>query len=81
MILAVYPEAAKHNRVEGEVQLRGWIDGEGNISLLEVIKAPDLELAVSAVEAVKTWKYKPYLLNGKPVIVETILVITYELQG
>jgi TonB family protein len=77
----IYPEAAKHNRVEGEVQLRGWIDGEGNISLLEVIKAPDLELAVSAVEAVKTWKYKPYLLNGKPVIVETILVITYELQG
>jgi TonB family protein len=76
-----YPGSAKHNRIEGQVQLRGFIDKEGNISLLEVIKAPALELAVSAVEAVKTWKYKPYMLNGEPVVVETLFTVTYRLAG
>lgn len=77
----IYPASAKHNRIEGQVELRGFIDKQGNISLLEIVKTPAVELAVSAVEAVKTWKYKPYVLNGQPVVVETTIVVNYELRG
>lgn len=75
-----YPASARQKRIEGQVQLRGFIDKQGNISLLEIVKAPAVELAVSAVEAVKTWKYKPYMLNGQPVVVETVIVVNYELR-
>lgn len=77
----IYPQSAKQNRIQGVVQLRGFIDKEGNVSLLEVVKAPALELAASAVEAVKTWKYKPYTLNGQPVVVETVFTVNYTLSG
>lgn len=75
-----YPDSAKSNRVQGEVQLRAWIDKQGNISLLEVVKAPSQDLAVSAIEAVKTWQYQPYVLNGEPVEVETVIVVRYTLS-
>lgn len=76
-----YPEGSKQSRIEGKVELRAIIDREGHISLLEVAKAPSKDLAVASIEAVKTWEYKPYLLNGQPVAVETVVVINYELRG
>src|SRR5205807_2269509 len=62
-----YPDSAKHNRIQGTVDLRAIIDREGHIRLLQVVEAPSPDLALSAVEAVKTWQYQPYLLNGEPV--------------
>ena len=56
------------------------IDKQGNISLLEVVKTPSQDLAISAIEAVKTWQYKPYVLNGDPVEVETVIVVRYTLS-
>lgn len=75
-----YPQAAKWNHIEGPVELRAIIDREGHISLLEVMKTPSPDLAISAVEAVKTWQYKPYSLNGENVDVETEVVVNYELR-
>ena len=75
-----YPESAKDNLVEGEVDLRAVIDKQGGISLLEIVKTPSQDLAISAIEAVKTWRYKPYILNGEPVEVETVIVVRYTLS-
>lgn len=75
-----YPQAAKRNHIEGPVELRAIIDREGHISLLEVMKTPSPDLAISAVEAVKTWQYKPYSLNGENLDVETEVVVNYELR-
>jgi TonB family protein len=74
-----YPESAKYNHVQGEVQLRAVIDKQGNISLLEIVKTPSQDLAISAIEAVKTWRYQPYVLNGEPVEVETVIIVRYTL--
>lgn len=75
-----YPQSAKSNRIQGEVNLRAVIDEQGNISLLEIVKTPSPDLAISAIEAVKTWHYQPYILNGEAAEVETILVVLYTLS-
>jgi TonB family protein len=76
-----YPESAKHNRVQGQVLLHAVIDREGHICLLEVTKSPSPDLAVASIEAVKTWQYKPYTLNGQPVEIETTITVNYTLRG
>ena len=63
-----------------KVDLRAVIDKQGGISLLEIVKTPSQDLAISAIEAVKTWRYKPYILNGEPVEVETVIVVRYTLS-
>ena len=75
-----YPVSAKHDHIQGEVLLRTLIGNDGHISLLEVTKAPSTDLGISAVEAVKDWQYKPYLLNGDPVEVETTIQVNYTLS-
>ena len=58
-----YPAAAKDKHIQGVVLLRVIIDREGNASNLRLISGHPL-LAPAAIDAVKQWKYKPYLLNG-----------------
>ncbi len=76
----VYPQEAKDKHLSGTVVLAATIDTEGNISSLKLISGPD-ELTKSAWEAVKQWKYKPYLLNGKPVAVDTTITVNYSLAN
>ena len=47
---------------------------------LQVVSGPP-PLLVSAIDAVRQWKYKPYLLNGEPTAVDTIININYTLEG
>lgn len=61
--------------------LRGIIDKQGHISLLEIIKAPYPDLAISAIEAVKLWEFKPYTIHGEPVEVETAISVIYNLNN
>jgi TonB family protein len=72
----VYPEEARRNRIQGTVRMRAEISKAGDIVDLELIDGP-IELAVSAVNAVRLWKYKPYTLNGEPVAVLTEVVVNY----
>jgi TonB family protein len=58
------------------VLLRALIDREGHITELEVLSGHPL-LIESAIKAVKQWEYKPYVLNGKPVEVETTIRVHY----
>lgn len=74
-----YPEDARAAHIQGTVKLRAEISKEGDITDLELIDGP-IELAGSAVAAVRQWKYKPYLLMGNPVTVETTIQVNYELR-
>jgi protein TonB len=75
-----YPQIAKTARVQGNVVLQAAISKEGNIENLRVISGPPL-LIQSALEAVKQWKYKPYILNGEPVEVDTTVTVVFSLTG
>ncbi len=75
-----YPPEAERQRVEGAVVLRISIDKTGNVSMVEPVTGHPL-LSPAAIEAVKQWKYKPYLLNQTPVEVETTVLIKFVISG
>jgi TonB family protein len=76
----VYPVDAKKARVSGTVVLGAVIGTDGSIKDLQVISGPEL-LQQAAVDAVKSWRYRPYLLNGQPVEVKTQINIIFTLGG
>jgi protein TonB len=75
-----YPPLARQARIQGSVVLQAEISKEGTIQNLQLISGHPM-LAPSAIEAVKQWRYKPYLLNGEPVAVETQVVVNFTLSG
>jgi len=74
-----YPQDAKDQRIQGLVVMRAIIDKEGNVASLQLISGHPL-LAPPAIDAVKQWKYKPYLLNQTPVEVETQVTVNFTLM-
>jgi len=74
-----YPREAREQHIQGMVVLKVEISKEGDVVKLELISG-DPVLAPAAIQAVKQWKYKPYLLNGVAVIVETQVSIAFQLQ-
>ena len=75
-----YPPLAKQARVQGVVHLHAFISKEGTIESLSVIPPAHPLLAPAAVEAVRRWRYKPTLLNGEPVEVETTIDVSFMLS-
>ncbi len=75
-----YPEIARQAHIQGEVVLQARIDRNGNIEDLTLISGHPM-LAPAAIRAVKQWKYKPYILNGEAVTVETHIVVNFSLTG
>jgi protein TonB len=75
-----YPPLARQARIQGVVILQAQISKEGNIENLQLVSGHPM-LAPAAIEAVKQWKYKPYLLNGEPVEVETQVQVNFTLSG
>ena len=76
----VYPRFARDARVDGTVVLHATISKAGTISNVSVISGPQM-LRQAALDAVKTWRYKPYLLNNEPVEVETTVNVIFVLNG
>ncbi len=76
----IYPEGAKRARIQGPVVMHAVIDKNGDIADVEVVNGP-IELAISAVNAVRLWKYRPYILKGEPVEVDTTITVNYTLSG
>jgi TonB family protein len=74
-----YPPDAKAQKIQGVVVLRVVIDREGNVSQIQLISGHPL-LAPAALDAVKQWKYRSYLLNGSPVDVETQIQVNFTLR-
>lgn len=75
-----YPPEARKKKIQGTVVIDATVSKEGAIKDLHVLKTPDPSLAESALTAVRTWRYRPYLLNGEPVGVETTVNVTYCLE-
>jgi protein TonB len=73
-----YPAIARVARVDGTVVLAATIARSGAIENLHVVSGPPL-LTSAAVDAVRTWRYRPYLLNGEPVEVETTVRVVFHL--
>ncbi len=73
-----YPADAKLARIQGKVVLNAVIDQKGDVESLKVVSGPK-QLQQSALDAVQQWKYKPYLVKGKPVAVQTTINIIYTL--
>jgi protein TonB len=77
-IQPAYPASARQMRIEGAVELSATVSKNGDISTVKVLSG-DPQLARAAVEAVKQWKYKPYLLNGEPVEIQTQVTVKFKL--
>jgi TonB family protein len=75
----VYPQDAKDARVSGTVVLDARIGMDGAVHDLQVVSTPWPSLAASALSAVSHWEYKPYLLNGQPVEVQTTINVIFSL--
>jgi len=75
-----YPPLARQARIQGQVVLHAEISKEGTIQNLQLISGHAM-LAPAAIEAVKQWRYKPYLLNGEPVAVDTEVIVNFSLSG
>jgi protein TonB len=75
-----YPPLARQARIQGSVLLQAEISKDGSIENLHLISGHPM-LAPAAIEAVKQWKYKPYILNGEPVEVETQITVNFTLSG
>jgi periplasmic protein TonB len=76
----VYPAIARAVRVQGVVVLAAIIAKDGTIENLHVVSGPGL-LTAAALDAVRGWRYRPYLLNGRPVEVETTVRVVFTLGG
>jgi protein TonB len=76
----VYPPLARQARISGTVVLRAVIGKDGSIQNLSLVSGHPM-LAPAAIDAVKQWKYKPYLLNGEPVEVDTEIQVNFTLAG
>jgi len=74
----LYPELARKAAVEGTVVLQMLIGKDGKVERLDLVSGPQL-LVQSAMDAVRQWKYKPTLLNGEPVMVDSTVSVVFKL--
>ena len=72
----VYPAAALQMHKHGAVELLAKVGKDGSIAAVQVLSG-DPALAKAATDAVKQWKYRPYLLNGEPVEIETQITVNF----
>jgi len=75
----IYPPLARQARVKGTVVLKALINQAGDVESLELVSG-DPMLTPAALDAVKQWKYRPYLLNGNAVYVETQVTVNFALS-
>lgn len=76
-----YPQMAKIARVQGPVVLAAVIGKDGAIQNLRVVSTASPLLNQAALDAVKQWRYRPYILNGEPVEVDTTITVNFTLSG
>jgi protein TonB len=76
----IYPPIAKSARVQGTIVLQATISKSGGVDNIHVVSGPVM-LRQAAVDAVKTWHYRPYMLNNSPTEVETTINVIFALGG
>ena len=75
-----YPPLARQAGIHGAIVMQAVIDREGVVRNIEVISGPQ-QLRAAAVEAVRQWRYEPFVLDGLAVDVETTITVNFELTG
>jgi protein TonB len=75
-----YPALARSARIQGVVVLQAVIGKQGNIENLRLISGHPM-LAPAAIDAVRQWRYRPYILNNDPIEVETQITVNFALAG
>jgi hypothetical protein len=78
--MPIYLPIAREHSVEGELAMRAVIDKGGNVSRICLTKALGAGLDDMMVDTVRQWKYRPYLLNGQPVEIQTTIVTKFGLS-
>jgi protein TonB len=76
----MYPPLARQARIQGAVRLRAIISKAGTIERLTLESGHPM-LAGAALDAVRQWRYRPYLLNDEPVEIETEITVNFVLSG
>jgi TonB family protein len=79
-IAPTYPATALKLRKQGAVELLATVSKTGTITKLQVVRGESI-LAGAAVDAVRQWKYRPFLLNAEPVEIETQITIIFKLPN
>jgi len=74
-----YPTLAVQTRQSGTVVLHAIISRDGRINALEVVSGSPF-FVQAALDAVRQWRYRPTMLNGEPVEVETTITVEFRLQ-
>jgi TonB family protein len=72
-----YPKELRAKKIQGTVVLDVNVGKDGVIENIHVVKSPDKQFSESALQAVRTWRYRPYLLNGNPIEVDTTVNVIY----
>ena len=75
-----YPKLALAARVQGQVLLKAIVRKDGSIQELEVVRGHPM-LSPAALKAVQQWRYRPFLLNGEPVEVETDITVIFQIPN
>jgi protein TonB len=74
----IYPEDAKKDHISGAVVVAAIVDDQGKIVKASVVSGPE-KLRDAALNAVNQWTFKPYLLNGRQVFVQTQFVVNFNI--
>ena len=81
-VMPVYPASAKAAGVQGTVILHAVVGMDGRPLSLRVMNNDiDPELARAAIEAVSQWRYRPTLLNGEPIEIDTTIMVNFSLES
>ena len=72
-----YPKELRAKKIQGTVVLDVTVGKDGATENIHVVKSPDKQFSESALQAVRTWRYRPYLLNGNPIEVDTTVNVIY----
>jgi TonB family protein len=75
-----YPEGARRAGVQGTVVLDAVVSAEGAVTQVKVISGPEA-LSLAAIDAVRWWRYEPYLVDGQPATVETTVSVGFQLAN
>jgi TonB family protein len=76
---ATYPLLGQHMRVQGSVELQAVVGVDGVIQDLRVLSGPSI-LTAAAQQAVRQWRFKPYLQNGQPVETKARITVNFSIR-
>ena len=80
MVTPEYPEEARRLGVQGTVVLDAVVSAEGRVTQVKLVSGPEA-LSPAAIDAVRWWRYEPYLVDGRPATVETTVILNFRLAN